>query len=99
MHSHPSYLNVACLPFAQNFFSLENYNELQDVRTTQSTPPRYISAFSEVENRQKMVQLGKRTIALAHYDWVNRRKLMDQRPVFGADLRKAVKVHLLFDDV
>lgn len=73
-HKHPTYLNVACLPFAQNYFSLDDYN---DLTTAQTTPARYVSAFSEAENRQQMVNLGKRTMAMAHYDWVNRRKLMD----------------------
>ena len=28
-HRHPSYLNVACLPFAQYYYSLDSYDEFR----------------------------------------------------------------------
>lgn len=51
-NSHPNYLNVACLPFAQQFYSLDSYNELVhpvSSTTAASTPPTqaYTSVFSK----------------------------------------------------
>ena len=42
-----------------------------------------------------MINLGKKLIAFAHYDFQNRTRLMNLRPVYGVDLRKAIKVNLL----
>jgi hypothetical protein len=38
-------------------------------------------------------------LAMAHRDWLNRRQIANSKPIFGADLRKAVKVALLLDDL
>jgi len=72
---HPSYMNVACLPFAQNFFSLGSYTELAETKS--STPIKYASAFDAEEQRQKMVALGKKAVSMAHRDYLNRRGLID----------------------
>jgi hypothetical protein len=72
-HQHPSYLNVACLPFAQNYFSLNSYSELADHQTSSSTPTKQISVFQEQEQRNKTIALGKKLLALAHFDLLNRR--------------------------
>jgi hypothetical protein len=64
-------MNVACLPFAQNYFSLESYPELAE--TSSQTPHKYISAFDGEEQRQRMVAVGKKAITMAHRDWFNRR--------------------------
>lgn len=99
-HKQPNYLNVACIPFAQNFFSLDRYTELDtEAVSPEKSNGQYVSAFSEVEERQEKVEVGRRALMMAHRDFVNRRQLLEQRPIYGADLRRAVKVQLLLDDL
>ena len=39
--------------------------------------------------------MGKKLLAFAHYDMINRTRLLNMRPVYGLNLRQAVKVTLL----
>lgn len=94
-HQQPSYLNVACLPFAQNYFSLEKYAELN----THASTPHYASAFQDVEEERTKAEIGKKMVAMAQRDWANRRQIIDSKPVYGSDLRRSVKVNLLLDDL
>ena len=75
---HPNYLNVACLPFAQQYYSLDTFNQLRyperrQISTTASSPDledkgRYKSAFSEQEERDRRISLGKKLLTFAHFD-------------------------------
>ena len=64
VHKHPNYLNVACLPFAQQFYSLDSFNNLRYPQLlsppTQSDSDEgpdkfsgYKSAFSAQEHRDQ----------------------------------------------
>ena len=108
-HETPNYLNVACLPFAQQFYSLDSFDELRYPRnrkeqstSTQpsdtdltSKPHQYKSAFSAQESRDRKISLGKKLLAFAHYDLLNRTKLLTMAPVYGQNLRHAVKIALV----
>lgn len=39
--------------------------------------------------------MGKKLLAFAHYDLVNRSRLTNMRPMYGLNLRQAVKVSIL----
>jgi hypothetical protein len=40
----------------------------------------------------------KKIVMLKHFDMVNRRNIILQKPVFGEDLRKSVQIDVLFSD-
>jgi hypothetical protein len=72
---------------------LQDYHEL-----TASSTPAYKSAFTEQEERQKRTAIGRRIVTMAAHDVLNRRSFLEV-PVCGVDLRKAVKIHLLMEDL
>ena len=39
---------------------------------------------------------AKKLVAFAHYDFVNRMRVLNQRPIYGLDLIDSVRVNLLF---
>lgn len=105
-HTHPSYLNAACLPFAQQFFSLDQYDDLRYHRIKnagEETKPdtedddQYESIFSKQEKRNKMTAMAQKLVAFAHFDRLNRLNLLNERPVYGRDLRESVNISLVFD--
>ena len=55
----------------------------------------YKSAFSKQEKRKKLIDLGKKLVTFAHYDKMNRIRILNTEPVYGVDLRNAIKVNLL----
>ena len=104
-HKHPNYLDVACLPFAQQFYSLDNFDTLrypkqkaansQETASESGTSTIYKSAFSSQEKKKKLMYLGKKLVTFAHYDRMNRIRILNTEPVYGVDLRNAIKVNLL----
>jgi hypothetical protein len=56
-----------------------------------------VSIFSKQEQIKKERDFVMKMVTFAHYDYVNRLNLITQRPVYGKDLRDAVKISFILD--
>jgi hypothetical protein len=102
----PSYLNTACLPFVQQYYTLDN---LENIKYCQNSNTRgaksyhefdaYMSALRDDEQRRYLIRFTQKLIQWRQIDQSNRTNLIMRRPVFGEDCRRAIKVGILFQDV
>jgi hypothetical protein len=44
-----------------------------------------------------MTAMAQKLVAFAHFDRLNRLNLLNERPVYGRDLRESVNISLVFD--
>lgn len=69
-HKHPAYLNAACLPFASEYYNIQEEDDNE-----------YESYFKETKKKNK---LAMRMVVLMHYDINNRKEiLLKSQPVYG----------------
>lgn len=67
-HSVPTYLNSACLPFCQEFFSMPSYDHLRysNYEHGLHNPVKtYVSALQGEEQKQMMINLAQK-LAIWH---------------------------------
>lgn len=92
MHYHkmPTYLNSACLPFSQEYFSISSYDQMRFSKFEEgcfNPVDKYKSAIQKEEQKQMLVNLG-RTLAIWHsMDRKNRFQILNSHPLYGSKLR------------
>ena len=95
----PPYLNTACIPFIQQYYSLDSFDNLRlqyaggKVKYEYDA---YISALRDDEERKYLIKFAQKLIQWRLADIRNRTGLVMRRPVYGENCRRAVKVNLLF---
>jgi hypothetical protein len=98
----PPYLNTACLPYMQQYYSIENFDLFRSGvgrRNSYYDYDSYVSALRNDEQRKYLIKFAQKLIQWRHFDYTNRLNLVIRKPVFGEDCRRAVKINLLFQDV